>query len=280
MANHSGFVMESQADYLTVSAHGDQAATRMLDLAYHLAREEKDRGNRERPWRMMGYEGTHVGRVDYGQRDSAATILRLSGDAAAEHFDKAFDLSDQVTRLDLAVTWHARPSDPHIGANAYSLAEMHYQEDHTRAKPWCVRDAAGGFTCYVGARGSEAMLRLYNKGAEEIAAGDPPHERRYQGCWRYELETKGTIAKGYAGVLREHTARQSYVQRVLYAYCEEHGIEPAFPSIGASRLIPGLKRRSDAESKLRHLAKNVRPTVEWLTEAGREEDVRRVLGLD
>lgn len=46
------------------------------------------------------------------------------------------------------------------------------------------------------------------------------------------------------------------------------------------KLIPGFRRRSDADSKLAHLHKNVRPTADWLREAGHEDELREVLGFD
>lgn len=279
MAHYSGTVIESQVDWLTVSAHGKDAARNMLDLALGLAKEEQAQGNRERRWRLMGYEGAHVGRVEYGQRDSNSTILRLIGDPADRYLDVALSVADAVTRVDLATTWRAEPPDPMIGRNAYAMAEMFYQGNTRRARPSFTGDAAGGYTCYVGARESENFLRVYNKGAECIATGDDAGAERYRACWRYELEVKGGLAKNLAEVVAGQEERAPYVRTYLYNYCQAHGIEPPFPPDGGWGLLPGFRRRSDEESKLRHLAKNVRPTVDWLREQGQLEKVLDVLGL-
>lgn len=279
MPQYSGHVIESQADWLTVSAHGQDRARDMLDLALRLAKEEQAQGNKPSSWRSMGYEGTHVGRVEYGQRDQYSTILRLSGDAADRMFGVAHQLADTVTRLDLAVTWQADPPVPYLGQQAYHQAFTKYKLDKRKARPQFHGDGDGGFDCIVGDRSSEYYFRLYNKEAEERASMGKLYDGRYDACWRYEVELKGTVASQVADLYLDATSRSGFTQRYLYAYCTAHGIKPEFPDIGKTRLVPGFRRRSDADSKLAHLAKNVRPTVDWLREAGREEDLLRVLGL-
>jgi hypothetical protein len=80
--------------------------------------------------------------------------------------------------------------------------------------------------------------------------------------------------------LVEEENKPAFVQGYLYQWATAHGIEPAFGQFGHRKLISGFRRRSDALTKLQHLQKNVRPTVDWLREVGRLEDVLRVLGLD
>lgn len=279
MPHLSGTVIESQPDWLTVSVHGEQAAARMLEWATAIAAEEAEKGNRKRPWRMMGYEGYHVGAIEYGQRDQASCEARLIGDAASRYLTQAMSLADNVTRLDLAVTWRAEPPDPYLGRNAYSLAVAHWQENHHRAKPWRVEDADDGYTLYIGKRDSENFFRLYNKEAESIASRDRVQAERYAGCWRHELETKGPLAFRLAERVNDEEDRAAYVQGYIWQYLLAHGIEPAFPDQGGRALLPGFRRRSDADSKLKHLERNVAPSIRWLIDQGHEDDVRRILGL-
>lgn len=279
MADHSGVVIESQVDWLTVSAHGQDAARNMLDLALGLAKEEVAKGNRERRWRLMGYEGTHVGRIEYGQRDNQSTILRLIGDSAREHLDVALSLADNVTRVDLATTWRAEPPDPLLGRNCYALAEMFWQSHPRSAKPGYHGDAAGGYTCEIGARESDRFFRIYNKGAECVAQGDKEGAERYRACWRFELEAKATMAEAVASMVAEREDRADFVRDYLVSFLEAHGIPPPFVAGQPVALLPGFRRRSDAESRLEHLARNVRPTVTWLKEQGMLERVLDALGL-
>lgn len=279
MPDSSGVVIESQPDYLRVSAHGADAAQNMLDLAMGVLEEERQRGNKVKPWRLLGYEGAHCGRVSYGQRDENSTILDLSGDGAKQYLAPALSLADAVTRLDLAVTWCSTPPDPYLGPNAHTLACQWWERDRRRAKPSTTNDAAGGYTFYLGARTSENFLRVYNKEAESIASQDKASAERYAGCWRYELEVKGPLAQNLAQTVDDQQDQASYIQNYLYTFCDQHGIPPAFPQLGKQALLPGFRRRSDDDVSIRHLGRNVRPTLSRLIEHGREKDALAALGL-
>lgn len=233
--DHSGTVIESQVDYLTVSAHGHDRASNLLDLAHAIAKGEKAKRNRERRWRLMGYEGTHVGACEYGSRDTSSAILRLSGNLAAERMLHVLSAADQVTRCDIAVTWRAEPPDPYHGKIALAQAEEWYELHPKAALPWAVHDASGGFTLYVGKRRSENMLRVYNKEAESRDEGDDELVRRYRSCWRYELETKGTVAGRLADVVLNHDDPPGFVQGYIHAYAMAHGITPPFPWTATER---------------------------------------------
>lgn len=267
-------------DWLTASAHGRDRSVALEQLAASLQKEQAAQGNRTTRWRLQGYEGTHCGAVEWGRRDENASIIRLIGDQARSGLADVLSVADQVTRVDLAVTWRASPPDPLLGHNSYAMAEMHHAAHPTAALPWKIEDADGGSTCYVGKRESEYMLRLYNKGAEAVAKQDQEGIERYRACWRYELECKASVAKPIAETVANEESPEEYIRRYLYTYCEQHGIEPAFPAVGGLHLVPGFRRRSDADSRLLHLEKNVRPTVRFLRSAGREADLREALEID
>lgn len=278
--DHRGRVIEAQVDWLTVSAHGEQAARNMLDLAQGLAKEEESKGNRRRMFRLMGYEGHHIGSVEYGQRDGQSTLLRLIGDSADRHLTVALSLADQVTRVDLATTWRAEPPNAHLGRNTYALASDFLAANPRAALPQRIHDARGGETVYIGSRQSQHFFRLYNKEAECAANDDWEGTRRYKDAWRYELEIKGPLAASLAATVDERQDRPAYVRDYVWQYLDAHGIVPPFAQGERVDPIPGFRRRSDADSKLRHLARNVRPTADWLRAAGEEENLRRVLGFD
>jgi DNA relaxase NicK len=279
MSDSTGVVIESQVDWLTVSAHGEKSADRLLDLGHSLAEVERELGNKRKPWRTMGYDGTHVGRVEFGQRDSASTILRLIGQLAEDQLGVALSVSDQATRIDLAATWRATPADPYIGPNAYSLATMRYEANKRRALPSQTSDGAKGYTMKLGVRTSDNYFRLYNKETECIALGDKPGAARYKDCWRFELEMKGGNVRKVAETAFDLEDRAAYVQSYLHQYCEAHGLQPPFDDDGGRVLLPGFRRRSDADSRLAHLEKNVRPTIDWLRDQGRLEAALDALGL-
>lgn len=279
MAHSSGLVIESQVDYLRASVHGERAASHLLHLAQGLQEEEKSRGNRERRWRLMGYEGTRAGRVAYGQRDQASTTIDLSGDSANEYLAAVLPLADTVTRVDLAVTWRADPPVPFLGQDTYQAAFAWYKAARGRALPTCILNGSGGSTVYLGKRTSENFLRIYNKEAECRATGDWPNVARYRDCWRFELEVKGGLAHKLAHEVAEEKERYFYVSTYLHRYLEAHGIPPPFDHWTADSLLPGFHRRSDDEVTLKHLARNVAPSVRRLQAHGRGEHALQALGL-
>ena len=279
MHDSSGVLIESQVDWLTASAHGKERSQRMLDVAHHVAKEEAAQGNRKRRWRLMGYEGHRVGRIAYGRRDNASCLVQLSGQAAEDRLADVLRESDVVTRIDLAATWRATPPDPLMGRNQYALAELWHRSHPRSARPWFVGDASGGFTCYLGSRESPTFLRIYDKGAESFASGDQSGLERYRGCWRFELEAKASMASALATMVADREDRADYVRDYLVSFLEAHGMSAPFVAGQPVALLPGFRRRSDAESRLKHLARNVKPTVQWLIERGRLADVLETLGL-
>lgn len=229
MPEYSGAVIESQVDWLTCSAHGKEAADRLLLCAKGLAKEEQQKGNKPRHFNLMGYGGTHCGAIEYGQRDEASTLVRAIGNVASAQLDVLLSLADRVTRIDLATTWRAEPPDPHLGRNAYSLAMMHFNAHPKSAIPSRIEDGAGGSTTYIGNRESDYFLRVYNKEAESIAKRDPEGAERYRSCWRFELEIKATAAQAMADRLVFEDQIPHYVQDYLHGYCTRHGVIPPFP---------------------------------------------------
>lgn len=279
MSDYSGLIMESQVDWLTASAHGRERSANLRDLAIHLTEEEKAKGNRTKSWRLMGYEGTHTGAVEWGRRDANSAIIRLIGQRAEDSLTDVLSVADQVTRLDLAVTWQADPPDPLHARNQYVLAELARQKNRRMPLPSMVMDANGGNTFYLGSRESEYFLRVYNKQAECLATGDDEGAERYRACWRWELETKASVAQSLARLVDDVPDRPAYVRDYLASYAQQHGLASPFAAGQPCNIRVGFRRRADADSKLRHLRRNVRPTVRWLREAGYADAVREALEL-
>lgn len=279
MSDYSGTVIEAQADWLTCSAHGDEMSGRLEDYARHELEVERKQGNTLGPWRSMGYNGFHCGQIDWGRRDGHSVIFRASGQKATDVLDQALSLADHVTRLDVAVTWRAEPADPLLGANAYSLAELFFQAHPRAAVPSQKRDALGGCTTYLGDRRSPYYARVYNKEAERASVDDKEMRDHYRGCWRYEVEAHDERAMALATALTDHDERPPWIQQWLYEWFTKRGVPPAFPESGADSLVRGFHRRTDDETRLRHLARNVAPTVARLRANGQHDRTLRALGL-
>jgi hypothetical protein len=279
MTEHTSSVIEAQVDYLTCSAHSEERSLRLDALADYLIEGQEALGNKRAGWRSMGYVGYHAGDIDWGRRDDRQSILRVSGGRAAELLSRAISVADNFSRLDVAVTWRAVPPDPWLGRNAYSNAEAWYHQHTNAARPMATGDADGGFTCYLGDPRSPYYGRIYNKEAERASQRDKAMRDRYQGCWRYEVEAHDSRALALATAIGDQEDRDSWIQQWSHDFWTKRGIPPMFPPTGAAAILPGFHRRTDDESSLRHLAKNVRPTLKRLKAHGRENDLRDALEM-
>lgn len=271
-------VIESQLDWLTCAVHSGRAADELEHYARMLARTSETATERERPFRIKGYEGWQAGRVRLGLREGAA-LLQLSGDLAAKHFDDLVPIADSISRVDIAVTARLPQRDDDLGLTTYLAAQRWYQGHLHAARPSFHGDADGGYTCYVGERTSDWFLRVYNKAAE--SRDDPDQAQHYLNCWRYELECKGGTTQALVGELsaRDGDDRAAAIQDMVWEYVKRHGMVPAFPKAGSVSLVPGFRRRSDRETKLAWLQKSVKPAVAWLAKTGDLADVYQSLGL-
>lgn len=280
MPNYTGSVIEAQVDYLTVSAHSEDRSRALSDLADDLLTGAERLGNERIGWRSMGYQGVHCGDIDWGRRDERQAILRVSGHRAAELLTPALAVSDYVSRLDVAVTWRATPPDPYLGQNAYTLALMHFAKHPRSAVPSQIRDALGGCTTQIGDRRSPYCGRNYNKEAERASQKDEDLAERYRACWRYEVECHDQRAVVLADLINAREDRAALIQAWSFEWWEKHGVPPAFPHSGAHAILPGFHRRTDDESRLRHLARDVAPTIRKLRARGRYQDALKALGLE
>jgi len=271
-------VIESQADALTCSFHTPETADRAQRCADIWAERERGEGAKVERFQTHGYQMWLAGRVACGRRPDGV-LLKLSGEFADMYLEHLVSFASNVSRVDFALTARSCPRQPDLGTIHYLEALAFFANNPTSAEPSHKEDGKGGDTCYLGKRTSDWYFRCYNKEQECIAHEEWKEAARYAGCWRYEVEIKGPNAliqaKHYAG-LRDTAA---WVQSMLYTYCVKRGLAPVFPSAGHQDLIPGFRRRSDRESKLRWLAKSVRPTLEWLAGNTDRATIMATLGL-
>jgi DNA relaxase NicK len=221
---------------------------------------------------MRGYNGLHCGRVRWGLRVDGE-ILQISGDLAATEAQTAGKLADNCSRIDLAVTVKVDPVYPGLELAHWKEHLAAYNREGRKASATLVQSDDGGSTFYLGKRTSDVMLRVYDKAVES-------GEERYAGCHRYELEIKGDRGLRMLQDLTASPDPSGLCRDVVYSWAEGHGLCPIFDSATHVHLVPGLRRRSDTDTKLAWLSAAVRPTVDWLREFGHQAKVLHALGYD
>lgn len=278
LENSSTTVLETAVDWLTVSTHRQNILQRWTLKCKGLARSECARGDRQRPWRLNHYQGAMAGRVRYGYSTSGM-LVQLSGQLADDHFPYFWKDHDTITRLDIAVTYRTDEYDSEQATHAYAQANAYRGDKPRSARPLLVRDGDGGSTCYIGSRRSSRLGRIYNKHAEQLAAGDLEGVRRYVNAWRVELECHDVDAEAVGRMLAEPGETAPKIRYFLGHYLGTHGITCPFPVSKAAVLVGGFRRRSDRDSRLEWLRKSVRPSIDWLKGSCTPEELRGILGL-
>src|SRR4030065_182464 len=111
--------------------------------------------------------------------------------------------------------------------------------------PWC------GWPAMLPPSISATPCRWPPEGRGGASRGPPaPGPERYRGCWRWELEAKGGMALPLAIAVNERSDRAAYVQAYVHGWAMAHGITPTWEPLGSQELIPGFRRRSDADTRL------------------------------
>jgi hypothetical protein len=279
LSESSTTIIEAQPDWITATVGGKYRSRALRDLAEVLAEQEAALGNKLGKWTTHSYQGERMGRVAYGETPDDKAIIQLSGDFAAQHLRAVLPLVDTVTRIDLAVTVRTPERDPTVAENAFYFAADWYDEHPRSAAPWRIQHKKRGDTTYVGSRNTDTFLRIYDKQAECEGHHDDRNAERYQNCWRYELELKGKTTSIIALAADRATDPAAHVRGAITHYLHRHGIPPVYTDHSPCVILPGFTRRSDAESKLYNLGRNVRPSLDWLRDAGYADDAMAMLGI-
>jgi hypothetical protein len=275
----NGLVIESQVDWLTVTSPNTEPHSPFHHWASSALASEAAAGNARVPWGMRGYEGWHCGRVSHGVRRDGSIVM-LSGQAATDQLDTALDVAANVSRVDLAVTVRLTPPDDSLEFDHFLELREWSAAHNPLLKGVLLSSLDGSSTLYVGSRKSDRMLRVYNKELESRDSQTHEPDPRYVACHRYELEVKGDQARPTALTVSVSPLPAYTVSRMVAQYCALHGLDHSAFSDAPMGLIPGFRRRSDAETKLSWLAHSCRPTVEWLSQNGEATRAARALGYD
>jgi hypothetical protein len=213
--------------------------------------------DREEMGRHVIIAGSAIRHVlEYHELDQTALIQTvLNAGGSITRLDLAKDVQGVTVSLD--EIYKAMERGEHSG-NARSFSQIH--------------SLGGGNTIYVGSRQSEKFIRIYDKAAQSQLTG----ERWY----RFELETKGMVARALASLLSENSQWASAFATIALAMVDLPSnrhyrafFADAFTPIG----IPKLEKKSDREM---WIETQVTPAVaKHLVEYPDSEAVKRLVAL-
>lgn len=265
-------LVDARVDWLTCTAGAEGKGDALAELGMAVASERERNGAKRRAGTWQGYVGVYSGGDFVGRRQDGV-VLRLGGDSAAVWWRSGVQLSSHVSRIDLAAT--VRPVDPgrDLASDAYAgLSERPQGRGRPRLAKLIV-DNQRGRTLYLGKRTSDAYLRLYDKGIQS-------KQPEYRGCWRYEVEYKGTLAPQVASTMVHDDAPAARVAALVAQAFTSRAVGVPFRVDDLGEYPRSIRAPTDDDKRLAWLAAQVKPAVDRLIRDGRRADVLKALGLE
>lgn len=262
-------IVDAGVDYLTCTFNDEADHTRLQARIHRTHREEQREGNKVSEWRLSGYQGQRVGGLEWGYRHDGA-IVRLSGFSAQQYWRRFGKLASNCSRIDLQVTCIYEEEWAKTIARHWSQMKRHYAKRKGRPEPKVIRGPHGPETIYSGRRVSDVFLRLYHRGSR-------PGFAKCQGHVRYELELKGVLSRIALSELARSQSAEELQDALVRGHFANRGCCLEWSNKDMSR-IRGPMKSSDVDRRLAWFRKAVRPSIQFIIEAGRGDEIADALG--
>jgi len=263
-------VVSVGVDWLTATAYRTRRHERFHKLGKQLLEQAEARGNDVSVWKAQGYRGTKAGGVRQALRHDTH-IIQLSSDDARESWKDVAALATNISRLDLQVTFEFERARPEFFHEQHERAKSGMTGRGRKRNLTFITSRLTGDSLYFGQRTSDVYGRCYDKGMESKSC-----ERGKM--VRQELETKRDAARDLAARLIQVEDERAEVGAFVCSYMARQSLlTPA--NFDLDRESARARQTSDADRRMRWLARGVAPCVRLLLDAGRIEDVLTALGL-
>lgn len=290
-------VVDSGVDYITAVYKGPRSENDLASFGRFVVGEQRQLGEKETPFHFSGYRGLNCGSASFGVRWDSQ-IVRLSSSCAAEHWNQAYNLSTNITRLDLQLTLRPREGVQKRLATHHRemLAAPRGRGKPRRFKFWY--GPHGPESAIFGSRKSDVFNRSYDKGLE---SGYP----ELAGTLRYESELHRKVAKRCATELDHCGSAVAFIVSKVPEFLAKSGKHFAkyfsegrirldnslaldFPEssialVNSEQSTAGLSGAYKGGVRNRRfgafLSVSVKPGVHRLLDQGRSDEVLESLGL-
>jgi DNA relaxase NicK len=264
------YTLESSGvDWLTATAYRNPSRSRFYELGKDLIATQASYGCEMRDWRAGGYHGQQCGGVAFGVRHDT-WILKLSSDAARDHWHDATRESTNVTRIDLQLTIRLVSPNTNFFATQRERALKHRRGRGRRANVTLISSSMDGDSLYLGKRSSSLYARVYDKGKEQKT-------ERAGVLVRQEVEAKAEAVKPLVEQLNQSASVESECARLVASYMESFAIQTIRG--GANFLWGARGRATRPDAGLHWLRSSCAPTVKRLADCGRLDEVLDALGI-
>lgn len=262
-------LLEARVDWITVSAPTGDAWLAMAGIGGMGILDEQKRGERLKTFRSLGYDAARAGSWTVAQGETHGYIS--VGGIDAEHWARALlAYASHCSRLDYCATvrYPTGLDNPVPGIlrdlrDRYAGDEREDSIGHYRGLR---RDR--GIT--IGKRGSPYYARIYDKSLES-------HGRYPPASWRFEVELKRHASEFEHAEYQINPIRLEHSGQIVRDHFRRWNVEVPAVHGPTLRMAKQIRRVPDAERALEWLRRQVRPTIEWLTEIGRGDEARAAL---
>jgi hypothetical protein len=260
-------------DYVTATQIISGGRTGLQTAASQWLDSERRAGNDVREFASHGYIGLHAGSVAVAT-NGTRLLVKLGGAEAQAHAKDLIEQADSISRLDLQTTVRIPNVRQSFAESLERRAKQHKLKHSLKYDVDLRRHDRRGKTIYLGARASERLIRVYDKGAESQLP-------ELRDCWRAECEFHKPLSEARAAQVLKMGFDSAWVSQVVQWELSRRGIR--WPALldGAVLEQPSqaLRKRSDSAARLSWLSLQVRPTIEKLRAAGLLDHALEALGL-
>jgi len=285
-------VIDHGIDYITATTRNSSLRSSLRDFGMYLVNDEVARGAKRRSSRANGYATAVADSVQCGTRYDG-TIVRASSLTAREHWNQIYSLAENVTRIDVQLTYRPREGVQQRLARGWRGAD---RTNVSRGKPgamggWLSR--TGLETIYLGSFKSDRLGRAYDKGRES-------RQDHYAGTLRLETQLRRELAMRLATQLDQTPEPDSLMVAYIFDYfgTRARALIPAIDpclfagqppnEVSEQRCLPAFAevcpspraRLPSINRSISYLQNCIRPLVQRLSGAGYEREVLEALGLD
>lgn len=262
-------IIESRVDWLTVSAKSPERLHGIAGIAAQGLLNEQMRGERLRTFHSLGWDTARAGMWTLAQNEKGGYVS-VGGEDAERWSRSLLMLANHCSRIDYCTTIQFPTGlDNPIPAIMKDLNEAYGEDrlaDNIQRYSGLKKDR--GIT--IGRRTSPFFGRIYDKTLQ--SRGLYPRS-----CWRFEIELKRHASEHEHSLYLVEPKRLDLAGRIVRDHFRHWNVDVPGIHGPTIRLAKQLRKPSDADRALAWLARQVRPTVEWLFEIGRGEDVKRAL---
>ncbi len=257
-------------DWLTATAYRTRANEAFYEHGKDLISSNAKLGNDVSNWKAQGYHGVKCAGVRVGLRHDTF-IVQLSSDDARESWKDVTALSNNVSRVDLQVTYAFERAHKNFFREEHQHALDAKAANGRKSNITLITSTLSGDSIYIGQRTSDIYARCYDKGRES---------READACRliRHEIELKRDRAKRTVERLIQSEDSDALSLGLVSDYFNRKHLRTS-GQIDCNRESARACIRTDNTRRLRWLHSAVKPSIAVLLAAGEHEAVLKSLGL-